>query len=292
MTEIIKSSQSSYQMRMNIPDNARKHISDRSGEVYKLYWIHLEDHTNFTSQGYVGITVTPVKSRIIQHLISTEKGVSYTLHNAIRKYNDNLVVDVLAIGTKDCIRDLEFKARPELNIGWNICVGGSDTTSELLKEQWQGQKGDAWREERQTRFDRHPHLYDALQEGNRNFLANGGKEHLRQTTTDSWKDADVVKRRMKGNKEAGQRKSRTYQEVGRWLSSKTKHNIWERAKEFYDIFCEDTSVGRNKFAEKTGCTVNEIDCMHRKYFKKGWNPYEDQRWLDFYENGVREQYGR
>lgn len=88
---------------------------------YTLYWIHLPEHTNITTQGYVGIT-NNFNKRMIKHKSANENP---HLYNAIKKYGwDNLIKQQMVISTKDYIVDLEKKLRSADHIGWNIAPGG------------------------------------------------------------------------------------------------------------------------------------------------------------------------
>lgn len=97
-----------------------------------LYWIHLEEHTDISSQGYIGVTKYDSKTRFRKHLEALRKynklgGVKdrRTLFSAINKHGiDSVVVTDLVIGEEDYIYDLENKLRPSCNIGWNIATGG------------------------------------------------------------------------------------------------------------------------------------------------------------------------
>lgn len=292
MIQSTKTSRSTYQIRMNIPDSCEKLIRARKRGVFKLYWLRHEDHQDMTSEGYVGITGKSLRERMNQHSICAEEGIEYPVYNAIRKYGDKIIVDVICIGDEEYILSLEESLRKYPHIGWNIDSGGSGINSEVMKKMWASEKGDLWREEKRQRYKEDPSLVDALHKGAREFIRNGGKEILRQRTAEQWEDPEKRALREKANKRAGKSKTDHYNKVGNWLSSKTNHYVWENAKTLYDLYIEDQSISRGKFAKKTGYTVNEIDCIHRKYFQKGWNPYEDEKWIEFYEKGLREKYGK
>jgi len=292
MIHSTRTSRSTYQIRMNIPESVEDKIKANNGTIYKLYWLRHKDHTDVTSQGYVGITGRSLRTRMTQHAVSAEDGVDYPVYNAIRKHGKDIIVDVLCIGSGEYILDLEHKLRPDIHIGWNLDTGGIGTNSKTMKYLWSTDRAEEWREERVNRYKDNPDSIKPLQEGAKAFLENGGLEFFRKKTQEQWDNPETRALREEANKRAGQSKSEHYKRVGKWLSSKTTHYVWENAKTLYDIFLEDTDVSRGQFAKKTGYTQNEIDCIHRKYFKKGWNPYEDQKWIDFYEGGLRDKYGR
>lgn len=277
---------------MNIPDSLERLVKSRKKGIYKLYWLRHVDHTDIKTQGYVGITGKSLRERMNQHAINAEDGIPYPIYNAIRKYGSDIIVDVICLGSKEYIIDLEYKLRPDIHIGWNIDTGGGGTNSKTMKAIWASELGDKWREEKRQRYLENPSLVDNLHAGARKFLQNGGLEVLRKATQDQWNDPEKRKLREAANKRAGKAKTDHYEMVGKWLSTRTNHYVWENAKHLYDLFMQDPTISRRNFAKLTGYTQNEIDAIHRKYFRKGWSPYEDEQWIEFYENGLREKYGR
>lgn len=91
----------------------------------RVYWIHLPEHTDMFSQGYVGITVKTVEHRYAQHTQNTKhKTKRNTINNAINKYGDRLICEKVLEGSVEYCRGIENKLRPLPNIGWNISIGG------------------------------------------------------------------------------------------------------------------------------------------------------------------------
>lgn len=98
-----------------------------------LYWIHTEEHSDFTKEGYIGVTTRTPEIRFNQHITahklwkdrgSGKDGIS-VLRRAISKYGkDRLILTTLAIGNKDDVYLWEENARPSPCIGWNIVKGG------------------------------------------------------------------------------------------------------------------------------------------------------------------------
>jgi len=86
-----------------------------------MYWIHLEDHTDMFSQGYIGIT-KDIKKRWSDHAKRTAN--NHLLH-AIKKYGwDSLVKEVVLVADEAYCLMVEAKLRAEDKIGWNIAKGG------------------------------------------------------------------------------------------------------------------------------------------------------------------------
>jgi len=96
---------------------------------YYLYWIHRTCQIDITSEGYVGVTQNPHK-RFNIHRNNARKGSFYHVHLAIRKYDD-IQYDILCVGDVNYIRDLEYKLRSNLDIGWNMRKGGGITDIEI-----------------------------------------------------------------------------------------------------------------------------------------------------------------
>lgn len=99
--------------------------------MYSIYWIHLNDHTDVMTEGYIGMTCD-LDRRMREH----RQGANYLnthLAKAIRMYGwDNLQVTVLdQHHSKDYAFALEAECRKEANIGWNIAKGGDTPIGHL-----------------------------------------------------------------------------------------------------------------------------------------------------------------
>lgn len=86
-----------------------------------VYWIHLPNHK--IHEGYIGITKN-IDKRWKYH--KSGYGKCTHLINAINKYGDTLVWEVIREGSKEDCYLLEQSLRPNANIGWNIRPGGCD----------------------------------------------------------------------------------------------------------------------------------------------------------------------
>jgi len=86
-----------------------------------VYWIHLPEHNDIFTQGYVGVS-NNIQKRFYDHKNTTE---NQHLLNAINKYGwDNLVKQIILIADKAYCLMMEIKLRSLDNIGWNIIKGG------------------------------------------------------------------------------------------------------------------------------------------------------------------------
>lgn len=111
----------------------------------KIYWIHLKEHTDNKTQGYVGLT-QDLRRRLIEHKRYLRKNPNTTTHfyQAVKKYGwDNLITDEIDTYTTDEEGYIkEFNLRPTENIGWNTKVGGQSVPSKcsVAREKLRGRK--------------------------------------------------------------------------------------------------------------------------------------------------------
>ena len=91
-----------------------------------IYWIHLPQHVDFTTQGYIGVSKNYSK-RLTDHLgqlLSEEHKNSHLTH-AFNKYGwDNLIKEVILFGEESYCYQIEGEIRSTKNIGWHIAIGG------------------------------------------------------------------------------------------------------------------------------------------------------------------------
>lgn len=66
------------------------------------------------------MTQKDIQKRFIDHKRKTNKH----LRNAFKKYNENIVIELIAEESKEFCLLLEEELRPNKNIGWNIAIGG------------------------------------------------------------------------------------------------------------------------------------------------------------------------
>lgn len=91
-----------------------------------IYWIHLEEHSDPLTEGYLGVSKC-VEERLNHHLKNIQAGKHKNPHlvHVVEKYGwENLVKDVLLNGEEAYCYEIEEKMRPKKAIGWNIAPGG------------------------------------------------------------------------------------------------------------------------------------------------------------------------
>lgn len=86
-----------------------------------VYWIHLPEHDDILTQGYIGVT-NNTKKRLAAH---KRRRDNQNLCNHLTKYNDSVKMTILLAADRDYCLEMERKLRPERNIGWNAAEGGN-----------------------------------------------------------------------------------------------------------------------------------------------------------------------
>ncbi|WP_422463921.1 NUMOD3 domain-containing DNA-binding protein [Endozoicomonas sp. ALB115] len=95
-------------------------------ETYYVYHVCNPEHTNILSEGYIGVT--------------TNLNRRFQEHRGRFKDKGDLSFSVVDSGTESEMSELEFKLRPESNIGWNITVGGKTTSADTRNNISSGMK--------------------------------------------------------------------------------------------------------------------------------------------------------
>lgn len=100
---------------------------DDSEKVATLYWLHLIDHTDIFTQGYVGVTTRSIDTRFKEHCnkFKSSYNLYSPLHQALTKYGiENIVKTRLYICSVKEAYELEKLFRPFEYMGWNTVEGG------------------------------------------------------------------------------------------------------------------------------------------------------------------------
>lgn len=98
-----------------------------------VYWIHLTEHTDFKTEGYVGVARNPLK-RFAKHktLSKNDRHTNNVLSEQLKK--DNCILTLIYEGSESNCYNKEKELRPEYRIGWNICPGGEGGSTTLGKK--------------------------------------------------------------------------------------------------------------------------------------------------------------
>lgn len=100
---------------------------------HHVYWIHLEEHTDPETQGYIGVTGNPEK-RFREHIKESKKDSPKNIHLARAMNKHSVKTTLLFQGTKVACYEMEFNLRTKRNIGWNIQKGGKIHTDENIQK--------------------------------------------------------------------------------------------------------------------------------------------------------------
>lgn len=220
----------------------------------EVYWIHLPEHADMFSEGYIGVTRKDAKTRFITHTKDAARKDRNTsiVGNAIKKYGDRLIVETLVICDIEYAIDLEIKLRPDDKIGWNIVKGGG--LPPLLR------KGQLTEDQRKARS-----------------VARKGKkmsEEGRANLVEAWKTRE---RNMFTTEQRQNNIRKSAETKAPWTYAGTFKEVWAIADQCYEEFLKGTA--RWSCAKMFDLKHTQLSAMYRK-FKKGWIPSEDQLWLN------------
>ena len=127
-----------------------------------VYWIHLPEHNDVTTEGYVGVTKNP-RRRFKEH---KRLKTNPHLKNVFLKY-DNLQLTILYSNDEDWCYQQECILRPKECIGWNINKGGNKPPSNKGKQP-----------SLETRVKRRESMLKYIQENGSPLL---GRKHSKET---------------------------------------------------------------------------------------------------------------
>jgi hypothetical protein len=98
-----------------------------------VYWLHLPEHDDIFTEGYVGITKERAVRRWQSYKNQTKKlHKQYAVRRAIAKHHDKIICEVVVVAeSRDYCESIEAKLRPSNNIGWNIAKGGIPVDTKL-----------------------------------------------------------------------------------------------------------------------------------------------------------------
>lgn len=208
-----------------------------------VYWIRLKEHTDFMTQGYIGVTSQCVLKRFSQHLYKSSKGFNLPLCNAIRKHKSELLVETLLIGETEYVYDMEKRFRPSSRIGWNCAQGGDKSGLGRIRKERSNEHCKA--------------LSDSLK--GREF-SDSHRASISEAQKLKWKSRD--------------------RSIG--SATNANKEIWSIADLIYNdrqsgmtgsLICEKYGIEK----------LSKIHSMIYVHFKNGWNPNEDVDWIAKYK---------
>jgi len=266
----------------------------------EVYWIHLPEHTNMFSQGYIGVSNRNAKIRYNEHLNLARLGHTSTLYNAMRKYADTVSLSVVCVCVEEYAYYLEEKVRPIKHTGWNIQKGGfappSQTgkkrvarrrikgtpahrlsVSKRMKEMWAGRT-------KEERISATSHLakYAGTPDNIAKILAS--KKGYKVTEDTRKHMCAAQKLRAARDREDVLRVISIAKQMSNntpWLVSDARKDVWSEANEIYNIYSNCPHPIKAQVAKEHGIfRAIELSALWRN-FVDGWVPAEDVLWQDW-----------
>ena len=218
-----------------------------------VYWIHLPEHTDMFSEGYIGFTSKTTEERYKFHLYKMRANKdNLPLYNAMRKYLERVVVETLCICEDAYGLWLENRLRPLPNTGWNSAAGGDTPHNKGRK------------------YNRRPPSCSTkakLSAASLSWWKAHGKEHTFVGPPAPKKvPKDCLLEYMKNCPREP------------WLRPTANVLIWYNADALYEAYLVNGAVGRflpsgERFNGKT----------ITRWFEDGWRPKEDPSWTEWKE---------
>jgi hypothetical protein len=103
-------------------------------KVAAVYWLHLKDHTDVFTQGYIGVTTRLIDIRFKEHCskFSSSYNPYNPLHLAFAQYGlDAIVRTRLCVCAVGKAYEIEKVLRPFEYMGWNTAEGGKLSKSAI-----------------------------------------------------------------------------------------------------------------------------------------------------------------
>lgn len=259
-----------------------------------VYWIHLAEHTNIKTQGYVGITTESVQKRYKRgHMSSARTGSKLHVHAAIRKYGEKIIVTTVLEDDIEFCQLVEWGYRPSPDIGWNHGIGGDSprvgsTTSEETKAKLslagKGRKiiGAALANMREAAKNRI--WTDADRE--RMAAVSKARRGIKLTPEHRKKLSESSNRDSKFSDVAKQKAREFHNSQPPWERGRSNPEVWKLSYEMFSHFKGNETIGEVALAKCLGVAAYQVRKILKK-FREGWNPLQDSEfslWLEKHTN--------
>lgn len=236
-----------------------------------VYWIHLHDHTDVMSEGYVGITTKEVNVRFKHHVQNAKREYRLPIHKAI--VDNDCVITTLLIGSVEYCRLIERKLRPEPYIGWNTSVGGD-----------MGRLGIRHTVEARVKMSKAAiGKIVSAETRKKQSLARKGKPRV--LSEEMWEVVKYKASQQRHSEETRKKLSdNAKKQCSRWRNP-IACGIWKYAIPLHNLFLSGEGT-KTSAAKQAGFSTDHIKSMWR-HFENGWNPELDQEyllWLSEQEN--------
>lgn len=243
-----------------------------------VYWIHTPDMTDPKTQGYIGVSRVGCNARFSEHHRSVSKGSTLTVHNAIRKYPEITITEILKADPEFCLL-VENMYRPLPHIAWNISMGG-------LVSPMQGRTHDdnvrKTLSENGKRRMKDPAVREALSLAVKGFTHSGeAKEKIRVASTGRLHSEETKAYLSAIHKQS-------YVAKDSWCVPRSDPQMWAKSILIYDFMQTKNRVGFKSTAQKFNTTKTKVKTICQK-IKDGWNPHNDEVFLKWLSN-IEEQH--
>lgn len=225
-----------------------------------VYWLHRPSDSDVFTQGYVGISTNPV-ARFKAHRYTAKTNLrNHKLYNAMRAYDDFEMTLLIKTDVNYCL-DIEFKLRPEKNVGLNAAPGGRTTMMGRLNYNYSEQLS----------------VKEKISKGVKLAHKNnpGLAENIRKSNTGRIR-SEEVKAKLRAS--SASRKSQMIM----WNNSIADSGIWELADIVYLLYNEKKSLSGYELGQIFGYLPHAFQSVI-KAVRSGWNPLEDTNYLKFKE---------
>lgn len=208
----------------------------------------MESHSDFTTEGYIGVTSKEPEERFKQHLAAS-KTEQIILSKALRKHGDEVIVTTLLKGSDEYCYLMEEKLRPSERIGWNTVKGGGKPPIKNT-----------------------PHTEEAKRK-----ISEASKIGNKSEASLAARAMQVGSKRTKASKKLMSEKAQ-----GRlpWETSRCNKAVWLQADKFFEVFSE-TGMKSKSMEKLLGIKISTLSNLYKKFVKENWNPKADPLWTDW-----------
>lgn len=242
-----------------------------------VYWIHLKEHTDILTEGYVGITTRTVAERFNGHKCSKVHKNKH-LHEVFSNKVDVIVTTICECSI-EYAGELENKLRPVECIGWNLAAGGNTVsmTTEGKKRVSAALKG----------VPKPKHLIAAM---NAARLAKPVSEESRrkwsESSTGRINSPETRLKISQNRKGISPPRARSSTEAAiTTFALKHPLDLHNQNKDVWilcDLYYEHYLKGHTRYvaSQRVGGSKGSLVAMWKR-FVLGFNPLVDERWLEW-----------
>lgn len=252
----------------------------------EVYWIHLPEHTDMFSQGYIGFTSKTSTQRYSQHKsVSKHRKPNTPLSNAIVKYGDKLCLDTVCICSNEYGLWLENRLRSSCAIGWNLALGGEAPsvgrvpTDQARENMRRGQLGRKQSQETKDKIAK-SNARRVITEATRLKMSVSRKSRVTSEDT-----RNKLSKAGTGRKQSDVSIQKSTLARAKWKTG--NKDVWLLAKELYDAWLnrEPRKLAKKFLSITPLATKSSIDRMVVA-FNEGWNPYNDAEYATWFRTNT------